>query len=103
MKKVIALFSFVLLVGVTQFVHAKTVGGWEGLSSLAVEQQDEKVKITKEELPAAVKKTLEGDAYKGWTIEEVFHNKTKDSYELSVKKGAEARTLKFNKDGSVVE
>ncbi|MEY4931554.1 MAG: hypothetical protein RI909_2278 [Bacteroidota bacterium] len=103
MKKVIVMFSFVLFAGATQVIYARAAEVKAASSTFVVEQQDEKVKIKKEDLPVAVKKTLEGDAYKGWAIEEVFHNKTKDSYELSVKKGAEARTLKFNKDGSEIE
>jgi competence protein ComGC len=105
MKKLMAMFSFVLFAGAPPFVHAKTAEGWKGLSAVVnlVEQQDEKVKINKEDLPAAVKKTLEGAAYTGWAIQEAYHNKTKDSYELNVKKGDEVKTLKFNKDGSEIE
>lgn len=98
MKKVIAILSFVVLAGTTQVVSAQVVEG----PVKEVAQQDEKVKITVDELPAAVKKTLEGVDYEGWNIETVLHNKTKDSYELQVKKDADEKTLKFDKEGNSI-
>jgi len=98
MEKVIAVFVFVLLAGgVVQSANA--IENVSGVSML-YQQEEEKVKITKDELPEAVKKTLEKPEYKDWVIEAVVHNKTKDSYELNVRKGGEVKTLKFNKDGS---
>ncbi|MBX2896732.1 MAG: hypothetical protein KF763_14900 [Cyclobacteriaceae bacterium] len=97
MKKVIAILSLVLFAGVTQATF--------GVSSLpiAVETQDELVKITTDELPEAVKQTLATADYKSWTVEEAYHNKTKDHYELKVKKEAETKTLKFAKDGKEIK
>lgn len=66
-------------------------------------QQEEKVKIKAEELPDAVKEKLQSDAYKAWTIVEVYHVKTSDQYEVEVKNDAETKTLKFDKSGNVIE
>jgi len=100
MEKVIAVFLFVLLAGgVTQSASANE--GVLGVSMLY--QQEEKVKITQDELPEAVKKTLAKPEYKDWVIESVVHNKTKDNFELNVRKGGEVKTLKFSKDGSEIK
>lgn len=67
------------------------------------ETQDEKTKIKSEELPEAVKKTLEAQEYRGWLIDAAYHVKSTDSYEVELKNGAEAKTVKFDKDGKKVE
>ena len=69
----------------------------------AAEVQDEKMKIKSEELPEAVKKTLEAQEYRGWLIDAAYHIKSTDSYEVELKNGAEAKTVKFDKDGKKVE
>ena len=66
------------------------------------QQGDEKVQIKTDEIATPVKATLATDAYKGWTIESAYHNKTKDIYEVQVKKDAEKKTLKFSKDGKSI-
>lgn len=63
--------------------------------------QDDKAKIKSEELPEAVKKALEAQEYRGWLIDAAYHVKSTDSYEVELKNGAETKTVKFNKDGSV--
>ena len=101
MKKVIfAIVAGVLSVGAVQVANAQTA---TTPTQIAASQTDEKIKIKVEELPDAVKNTLEGDAYKGWSAHAAYFNKTKDIYEVDVKKGTETKTLKFNKDGSTVE
>ncbi|MBN8653586.1 MAG: hypothetical protein J0L67_19305 [Cytophagales bacterium] len=97
MKKVVAILSLVLFAGAMQTTFAVTS------SSVAIELQDELVKITTDELPDAVKQTLASADYQGWAVEEAYHNKTKDHYELKVKKEAETKTLKFSKDGKEIK
>jgi hypothetical protein len=65
----------------------------------AAQDQDDKTKIKSEELPEAVKKSLEGQEYRGWLIDAAYHVKSTDSYEVQLKNGAETKTVKFNKDG----
>ena len=63
--------------------------------------QDDKTKIKSEELPEAVKKSLEAQEYRGWLIDAAYHVKSTDSYEVELKNGAETKTVKFSKDGKV--
>ncbi len=100
MKKVIAIFSFVVLAGATQLVQAQEQ---PQTPATEVTQEDEMVKITVEELPEAVKEALASNDYQSWTVSEVFHNKTKDTYKVVMKNGAEETKLKFNRDGSPIE
>jgi hypothetical protein len=97
MKKVIAILSLVLFAGALQTTFAVTP------ATVVVALQDELVKITTDELPEAVKKTLASADYKGWAVEEAYHNKTKDQYELKVKKEVETKTLKFSQDGKEIK
>lgn len=64
--------------------------------------QDEKVKITENELPEAVKSTLKGEDYQEWSVNAVYHLKNADQYEVELTKEAETKTLKFDKDGKLV-
>lgn len=66
-------------------------------------QQDEKVKIKPEELPDAVKKTLEGPEYRGWLVNAAYHNKSKKQYEVELKNGAEVLTVLFDQEGKKLE
>ena len=63
--------------------------------------QDDKTKIKSEELPEAVKKSLEAQEYRGWLIDAAYHVKSTDSYDVQLKNGAETKTVKFSKDGKV--
>jgi hypothetical protein len=67
--------------------------------------QDEKKPVKVEELPDAVKAALAGDEYKEWKAEEAFMVKPAsgaEHYEIKLKKGEEAKTVKLDKDGKVV-
>jgi hypothetical protein len=72
-------------------------------STSAGAAQDDKAKIKAEELPEAVKKSLEAQEYKGWLINAAYHVKSTDSYEVELKNGAETKTLKFDKEGKKKE
>jgi hypothetical protein len=74
-----------------------------GVTKTETPAQDKKTEIKYDELPQAVKTTLSGDAYKGWEVVKVWHNTTKDNYEIEVKNaGGEAKTLKFGNDGKEI-
>lgn len=101
MKKIILtsatlLFFFAAATAQTEIASATAVAKTETVT------QDKKTEIKYEELPQAVKTTLAGDAYKGWEVTKVWHNETKDNYELQVKNATETKTLTFNKDGKEV-
>jgi hypothetical protein len=99
MKKVMFFLSLMLVASVgfvsaTPLVNTNNPG-----YSL---QQDDKEKIKPEELPDQIKTTLNGDEYKGWLVQTAYRIKSKDVYEVELKKGAETKTLRFDKEGKVV-
>jgi|SRR5437879_2907725 len=65
-----------------------------------VQQKDDKVKVKKEDLPETIKKTLEGDAFKGWAVANAY-KMSNGEYEVELKKGTNAQSIKFDKDGKV--
>jgi hypothetical protein len=97
MKKVI-LSLVVLLFAAATFTNAVAINA----VSVAAHQED-KVKIKNEELPEAVKTTLQGAEYKDWTVTAAYHVKSADQYEVELKKDAETKTVKLGKDGKVVQ
>lgn len=105
MKKIMILSAFSLLM-FDHSVFAKNNSVELSMSKYIVSMIDDNAKspVKIEELPEAVKKTLATDAYKGWTASEAFlvQGKT-EYYEIIVKKEAEVKTVKLNKEGIVVE
>jgi len=100
MKKVL-LVAGCLLAGIA--MEARSVGKVMDVNSVSVAWQDEKVKIKAEELPATVKKALEGPDYRGWLVNAAYHYKAKNQYEVELKNGAETLTVLFDKEGKKLE
>ena len=67
------------------------------------ETQEEKVKIKPEDLPEAVKKSLDSEDYRGWLISAAYEIKSKNQFEVELKNGAETKTLVIDKDGKKVD
>jgi hypothetical protein len=68
----------------------------------------DRVQIKLEDLPAAVRKSLTGDAFQGWTAKTAYIVKTakadKPYYEVElVNAKSEANVVKFNEDGTVIK
>lgn len=101
MKKII-LTSATLLFFFAAATAQTVIAPSNDATKTEVVAQDKKTEIKYEELPEAVKTTLSGDAYKSWEVTKVWHNETKDHYEIEVKNATETKTLKFNKDGKEV-
>lgn len=101
MKKHVFLMIVLLSATVVSWAAASPVN--RRISSVSLYSADEKVKITKEELPEAVKKSLAGDGYKGWEVTNAFMYKESQTYEVEAKKGTEVKTFKFDKEGKVVK
>lgn len=102
MKKVVlSVFSLGMAVSATA-VKANTINA---NNSIVVTMNDEKTVIKAEELPEAVKKTLAGDAYKGFAAVEAFLIKTGEvsHYEVTLIKGEEKQVVKLNADGSIMK
>jgi maltose-binding protein MalE len=100
MKKLM-IATVVVLLCVSAAAVAQTASS--GNAKKATEQADEKVKVNLADLPAPIKATLETEPYLGWMVESAYHNKTKNYYEVNVKKDADKKTLKFSKDGKAIE
>lgn len=93
------------------FLSAILLGAWSLVvsgqtqpASGAVKTENavqDKTEIKAENLPEPVKKTLAGDDYKGWEISKAYV--AKEIYEVELKKGTEAKTVKLDKDGKLVK
>ena len=60
---------------------------------------EDKVSIKADELPEAVKQTLQDQEYKGWLINAAYHDKKEEQYEVELKNGAETQKVKFSQEG----
>lgn len=68
--------------------------------------QQEKAPIKLEELPDAVKTTLSGEQFTGWIPSEAFVVTPEEGvkyFEVTLKKGDEAKVVNLSEDGKVVE
>lgn len=102
MKKL--LFVMIAMAGSAVAANAQEVTQ-DSTSSNATETtvpaagDDAKAQIKAEELPAAVKQTLEDQEYKGWIINAAYHDKKEERYEVELKNGTESQTVKFSQEG----
>jgi hypothetical protein len=97
MKKLVFSALSLLLVASTYSLAKRSIRG--EFSSVSY-HQGELMKIKKEELPEAARKTLEGDAFKGWSVASSYKTRSGE-YEVELKKGDSMQTIKFDKDGKV--
>lgn len=69
------------------------------------EENDQKVEIKVEELPAAIQTALKGTDYQGWSAKKAFVVKgEKTHYEVELTNDkAEKAVVKFNEDGTVIK
>jgi len=101
MKKVI--FTVAALATDIAFANAQAIAPAQEASTVSSVQAVERVKIKPEELPDAIKTTLKGDDYKGWTASTAYHDTVKNIYEVELRKGSETKLLKFDADGKKVD
>lgn len=99
MKSLLFLLLSVLFVGTSTL---SAYAAYNQQINIQIEQ-DEKVKISNEELPEAVKTALQSESYKDWTISAAYYTKSTEQYEVELKKGEETKTVKLDKDGKVIE
>jgi hypothetical protein len=97
MKKLVLVFVSLLLVLNGYGLVKRSINHH---SSSVTQQKEDKLKIKKEELPETVKKTLEGEAFKGWALTNAYKMNNSE-YEVELKKGTNVQTVKFDKDGKV--
>lgn len=98
MKKFLFIIMSLFLLASTHRLVSKNLKA--NFYSAAFNQTEEKVKIKKEELPEAARKTLEGDAFKGWSTGDIYKMKS-GGYVVELKKGKDTQSIKFDKDGKV--
>lgn len=68
-------------------------------TGIVMNLQSDKVKISVEELPQAVKDSL-GLSYKEWQIGDIYKvSGTNEYYSIELKKGTETKTVNLDKDG----
>lgn len=66
--------------------------------------RDDMVKITSEDLPSAVKSTLQGALYKGWEAGNLFRNSTGETYIVEITSDdKQVKTYKFDATGKPIE
>ena len=102
MKKIILSAAFLAFAGVAS-VQASEV---KTPVMITVQDSTTKTPVKLEELPDAVKATLQSDKYKEWVPTTAFLVTTADKtewYQIDVKKGEETASLKVGKDGVVIE
>lgn len=98
MKTNATVLSVLMAIGIFAFANQSLQAKPAVGSTSAVQSDKDKVKIKKEELPEAARKTLEGDAFKGWNVSNAY-KLTNGEYEVELVKGTNNQTVKFDKDG----
>ncbi len=66
--------------------------------------RDDMVKITADDLPAAVKSTLQGAQYEGWESANIYRNQTGEIYAVEITgDDRQVKTYKFDPTGKPIE
>ena len=68
-------------------------------SSTSGVEQDGYASIKTDELPDAVKNSLESQDFKGWIINAASYDKKEEKYLVELKNGADTKKVKFDKEG----
>ncbi len=102
MKKVFLSVAFLAFAGLAS---AKANSSITAESIVTIQDSTQRKPVKLEELPDAVKATLASDTYKDWAPQTATWVKVKDTeyFEIAVKKGEEAKTLKIDPAGKVIE
>lgn len=100
-KLIVAAFSL----GMVFFSATVTAANASNTVISVTVNEDERQAVKSEELPEAVKKTLAGDEYKGYTITEATLVKSAEAshYEISLAKDKETKLVKCDKDGKILK
>jgi len=106
MKKL--MFAICLMLGAVVAVNAQdttsttTPSSEYNTQSQNQDQDQDKEAIAASELPAAVRASLEGQDYSGWTVGQAYR-KMKDGktvYAVEMKQGSETKMVKFDEQGN---
>jgi len=103
MKKIMLSAAVLAFAGMAT-VNAETIKSPIN-TEIAINVQD-KTPVKAGDLPDAVKQALAGDDYSGWTVKEAFSVQTAGgvpSYEISLEKDGENKTVNLNEAGQAAE
>jgi hypothetical protein len=102
MKRVIFVIGATLLTG-SLIAGANGVVNKAGSKTVLVQDDPKKEKVDVDQLPQAIKNTLAGDDYKGWTIESAYLVKgEKEYYQITLKQDHNSKTVNLDKDGNTM-
>jgi hypothetical protein len=66
--------------------------------------REDMVKITSDDIPAAVRSTLQGSQYKGWETSNIFRNSTSDTYIVEIEgDDRQIKVYKFDANGRPIK
>jgi|SRR5579859_7099910 len=75
-------------------------GSYDFAFASTTQVQDDKIKIKREDLPEAAKKTLSGGSFKGWIFLKAY-KLGNGEFEVDLRKGSAFQTVQFDKDGKL--
>jgi hypothetical protein len=112
MKKLVLTFASILLISVmaanaqelsdtTKTSTGKSMSESQEESSQAVGKKD-LVRVQTNDVPAALRKTLEDPMYAGWENSTIWRNKTTDEYTVEILNGTTTKTYRFDKNGKPI-
>ncbi len=103
MKKLFVTILAMFVMGVF-FVQANDGIVKEAEAVVSIENEG-KTEVKAEELPDAVKTALGGESFAGWEFVSAHKVKVGETkhYEIQLKKGEESTTVKFDKEGTLIQ
>jgi hypothetical protein len=119
-----SVFAFCMLFGAAVYAQDSTsttspTDPTSTTPSTSMAQEDGRVKIKSQDLPDAVKKSLEGQDFRGWLVNSSYKVKSSnvnddtsisatgatatEVYIVELKNGAQTKTVRFDKDGKKLD
>ena len=105
MKKLFVLIVAVISLGVLSINANTTTTSQSDLTCLAANLGGDAVEINYDDLPAAVKQTIESDSYADWNVDKVYKVTDSDSsvyYKVEFSSGDQKKVVKFDANGKML-
>lgn len=94
--------KLVLVLGITAMsLLTAQASGFRMANAVCVFNGNERVRISPDKLPNAVKTSIEKN-FKGWNIEEAYMETETDEYELRLSQNDQTKTVMFDKTGNII-
>ncbi|MES2279348.1 MAG: hypothetical protein V4592_25165 [Bacteroidota bacterium] len=105
MKKMILAAAALAIVGITKVKASSVIPNSQPIVATAQQDTVQKTPVKLEDLPAPVKATLQGDVLKVWTptAATLVKSGTTEYYQINIKKEADEKFVKIDKDGKIVQ